>query len=272
MSQQERWQLAGNASEVYDRYLVPAVFQPWADILTQLARLEPGDRVLDVACGTGVVARLAAQQVGPSGQVTGLDLNPGMIEAARAVPMPSGTSIIWQEGNANAMPFTDGTFDVVFCQLGLQFFPDRLAAVQEMHRVLVSGGRLALLVWRDIAHSPGFAAFAEALNRHVSAEAAGIMHSPFVFGDATDALQTLLTQAGFHDVTVRFDVRMVRFSSPEALVQYYAAGSPLASHVAQVDKAIREAVIKDVGAALGSYVDDEGLAFPIEGHLVLAQA
>jgi ubiquinone/menaquinone biosynthesis C-methylase UbiE len=178
----------------------------------------------------------------------------------------------WHEGNATAMPFSDAEFDVAFCQLGLQFFPDQPAALREMHRVLVPGGRVALLVWRAIKHSPGFAAFAEALERYVSPDAAAIMHAPFVFGDTTEALHALLEQAEFRDINIRFDVRMVRFPSPEALVQSYAAGSPLASHVARVDHTARENLIRDVTDVMQPYMDDHGLAFPIEGHLATARA
>src|SRR5262249_1850701 len=148
-------------------FLVPTIFRPWAEALLTLAALQPGERILDVACGTGVVARLAAVQVGPTGQVRGVDLNPGMLAVARSVPAPTGAVITWQEGTATALPLEDAAFDVVLCQQGLQFFPDRVAALQEMHRVLVPGGRLALSVWGPIASSPGFAVLAEALARHV---------------------------------------------------------------------------------------------------------
>lgn len=273
MSQQEQWQVAGNASEVYDEYLVPAVFEPWAQMLTDLAKLQPGEKVLDVACGTGVVARHAAQHVGASGHVTGLDLNPGMLAVASSRAVSSERApITWHEGNATALPFPDNSFDVVLCQLGLQFFPDQAGSLQEMRRVLMPHGRIALLVWRSIQHSPGFAAFAEALDRHISSDAAAIMHAPFVFGDTTDELHNLVTQAGLQDIVIRFDVRMVRFPSAEALIQSYAAGSPLAGHVAGADEAARERLFRDVHTALLSYIDGEGLAFPIQGHLITARA
>ena len=135
-----------------------------------IGTLSPSERVLDVACGTGVVARLAAARVGGSGNVVGLDLNPGMLAVAASIaPETPATSapITWREASATKMPFTDASFDIVYCQLGLQFFPDRSAALREMHRVLVSEGRLGLMVWRGIEHSPGFRVLADALGRHV---------------------------------------------------------------------------------------------------------
>ena len=202
MSQSERWQLGGNAAEVYETELVPAIFAPWAPLLVAKAALRQGERVLDVACGTGVVTRLAAEQVGTGGHVVGVaTLTPGKCLArARASSLPEGTAVEWREGDAGALPFSAASFDAVFCQLGLQYFPDRQQAAREMHRILKPGGRLVVLVWRALAHSPGFAALAAALERHVSARAAAVMRAPFVFGDTTDELRRLLTQAGFRTV------------------------------------------------------------------------
>jgi SAM-dependent methyltransferase len=148
MNQQGQWQVAGSAPEVYERELVPAVFGVWAPIVVDLAQPRPGERVLDVACGTGVVARIAAARVGPTGSVLGVDLNPGMLSVARSIvstDVRSDGPLHWQEASADKLPFPDGSFDVVYCQLGLQFFADRAAALREMRRVLDAEGRLALM-------------------------------------------------------------------------------------------------------------------------------
>jgi ubiquinone/menaquinone biosynthesis C-methylase UbiE len=114
MSQQGQWQVAGSAPEVYQRELVPAVFGPWAPILVELAHPRPGERVVDIACGTGVVARIAAARVGPSGSVAGVDLNPGMLNVARSVATASTPSapIQWHEASADKLPFPDSSFDI----------------------------------------------------------------------------------------------------------------------------------------------------------------
>jgi SAM-dependent methyltransferase len=158
----------------------------------------------------------------------------------------------------------------VCCQLGFQYFPDRVQAAREMHRVLKPTGRLVTLVWRDLAHSPGFAALVMALERNVSAAAAAVMRAPFAFGDSTEELRGLLTEAGFRTVRVGADVRMVRFASPEVFVRYQVAGSPLVTHVAAVDDAVRERLVSEVSAAMQAYVNDDGLAFPIEGQIAVA--
>jgi ubiquinone/menaquinone biosynthesis C-methylase UbiE len=143
MGQQGQWQVAGSAPEVYQRELVPAVFGPWAPIVVELAHPRPGERVVDIACGTGIVARVAAARVGASGSVAGVDLNPGMLDVARSVAMTSqpAAPIQWHEGSADKLPFPEGLFDIAYCQLGLQFFADRPTALREMRRVLVAEGR-----------------------------------------------------------------------------------------------------------------------------------
>ncbi len=273
MTEGRQWQVAGNAAEVYQRALVPAVFAPWAPLVVALADPRPGERVLDVACGTGVVSRLAAQRVGPTGTVMGLDLNPGMLAvAASAVagPAPAAAAITWREASATAMPLPDASFDVVYCQLGLQFFPDRAAALREMHRVLAPGGRLGLMVWRDIEHSPGFGILAAALARHVSDEAAAMMRAPFALSDAEE-LRGLIAAAGFRDVTIRPVQETVRFPSAERFVQDQVTGSPLAGHVAKVSHEARGALAREIGDALRPYLDGAAVAFPIEAHLASAR-
>jgi len=137
VSEPSGWQLASESvAEASERYLMSTFGYAWTQALVQLAMPQEGDRVLDVACGTGPVARYIAPFVGSTGRVVGLDLNSGMLDTARAMPVPAGVSIEWREGNATALPFPNAGFDVVCCQQGLQFFPDRPAALREMHRVL----------------------------------------------------------------------------------------------------------------------------------------
>jgi ubiquinone/menaquinone biosynthesis C-methylase UbiE len=273
MSDQGQWQVAGNAAETYERALVPAVFAAWAPLIVALADPRPGERVLDVACGTGVVARFAAQRVGRAGKVVGLDLNPGMLAVAASSAgnePPTSAPITWQEASATKMPLPDAAFDIAYCQLGLQFFPDRPAALREMYRVMVPGGRLGLMVWRGIEHSPGFAVLAAALARHASTEAASIMRAPFGLADAEE-LRNLIAAAGFRDITIRPVPGAVRFPSVARFVQDYVAGSPLAGHVAKISDEARAALVSEVGDALRSYLAAGALTFSIEAHLASAQ-
>jgi ubiquinone/menaquinone biosynthesis C-methylase UbiE len=273
MTDQGQWQIAGNAAETYEHALVPAVFAPWAPLVVALADPRPGDRVLDIACGTGVVTRLAAQLVGRTGKVTGLDLNPGMLAFAASLTAsdpPTNAPITWREASATNMPLPDAAYDIAYCQLGLQFFPDRPTAMREMYRVLVSGGRLGLMVWQGIQYTPGFGALAAALARHVSSEAAGIMRAPFALAEA-EQLRALVAAGGFRDITIQSVVGTVRFPSVSRFVQDYVRGSPLSGHVAKVSDESRAALVSEVGDALTSYVAGDGLTFPIKAHLASAK-
>jgi SAM-dependent methyltransferase len=262
----EQWQVAGSAAQVYERELVPAIFGPWAPQVVALADPAAGERVLDVACGTGVVARLAAERVGPAGRVVGLDLNPGMLVVASSLPV-SGVPMGWVQANAGRMPFPDGSFEVVCCQLGLQFFPDRAAALAEMARVLVAGGRLVAMVWRSIDRSPGFAVLAQALDRHVGPAAGAVMRAPFGLGEE-EALRGLVVGAGFREVGVDRRAGVVRFGSARELVVAYGAGSPLAGPIGGASPAARAGLLAEVEAALEEWQGPAGLAFPIEALLV----
>lgn len=191
-------QISGSPADIYEQHMVPAIFARWAPDLVQAAGVRPAERVLDVACGTGAVTRLLAEQVGPAGKVTGLDITPGMLAAAR-LAAPS-QRIEWLEGSAVKMPLPDGTFDAVICQQGLQFFPDKAAALSEMRRVLKRGGRLALSCWRAVEHTPGYLVLEQALARRVGPEKAAL--PPFSLGDA-GAIRGLVVGAGFQELRYR---------------------------------------------------------------------
>ncbi len=270
MSQQGQWQVGGSAPEVYQRELVPAVFGAWAPILVDLAQPKPGERVVDIACGTGIIARIAAVKVGPTGAVAGIDLNPGMLTVARSLEAGNDAAPMqWHEASADRLPLPDDSFDIAYCQLGLQFFADRLSALREMRRVLSSKGRLALMVWCGIHESPGFNSFAETLERNVSSAAASIMRAPFGLADA-DELNRLVAAADFRGIRVQRKVGTVEFPSVERFVLGYVAGSPLAGHVSQATDAARERLIIDARSALEKYVGNRGLSFPIAAHLLTA--
>ena len=259
------WQLTGSSADAYEHLLVPSIFEPWARGLVDLADPQRGEHVLDAACGTGVVARTAASRVGPDGTVTGVDVNAGMLATARS----TDAAIAWRHADVIALPFPDGTFDLALCQQGFQFTADRDAAASELRRVLARPGRLALSTWRAIDQSPGYAAFADALERHASA--GGIMQAPFAFGDQ-ESLRRLLLGAGFDGVRIVIDVKVCRFPSVAEFLRYEVLASPLAEPVGRLGPEERDALVADLEDVLEPYVDDDGLALPIESHVALATA
>jgi ubiquinone/menaquinone biosynthesis C-methylase UbiE len=269
----EQWQLEGDAAELYQRHLVPAITAGWAASLVERAGLRRGERVLDVACGTGVVARAAARRVGRAGHVAGIDMNAGMLAVARSLPTGPGAGIGWSQGSALNLPFAAGSCDVVLCQLGLQFFPDRPAALAEMRRVLVTGGRLGLSVYGPIEHNPAAFALARALDRHLGPDASVTKRAEHALADPA-LWRMLAAEAGFSRVRIVTETRIVRFASVSDYVRIQLTATPLASLLRhQAEGSIRHltaALITDVAATLHARRTQSGLAFPQEAHILMA--
>jgi ubiquinone/menaquinone biosynthesis C-methylase UbiE len=259
-----QWQLQGNAAEFYERWPAQYVLGPWAPALLEAAGLRAGDDVLDVACGTGVVARLAARSVQPDGRVVGLDLNPGMVAVARALPLPPGITVDWREGSALALPFDAHTFDAVVCQQGLQFFPDRPRALREMLRVLRPGGRVAVSVW---SQPTAFnLALRDALKQWVSVSASETMATAQSLTDV-DEVKQLVDGAGFADVVVKTLTMITRLPPLDDFVPGQVAAAPVAREVAAAGAEALASIVRDVKAAMQPYVDGYGVTFPAKAHI-----
>src|SRR5215475_5146704 len=261
------WQLEGNAPLAFDTYIADVFLQDYSRRLVEVAGIKPGDRVLDVACGTGVVTRLVANKIGSAGQVVGLDLNAGMLARARA-SAETTAAIEWRLGSATDMPFADATFDCILCQHGLQFIPDKAAAMSEMHRVLADRGRTVISVWHSIEHCPWQAAIADAIDRNVGSEQAAQIRSAFSLGDANQ-LRQIIIAAGFRRVEIQIDRETIRHTSIAEYVPGYISATPVAAAVAVLDKEAQTKIITDVRDALAAYRVGDGLAAPIEAHVAI---
>jgi SAM-dependent methyltransferase len=221
--------IAGTYQEIY----VPRIFIPWARLLLERAALRPGEAVLDVATGPGTVARIAAEKVGPQGRVVGADFSEAMI--ARAKPAsPRAATVDYIVSPAAPLPVKDETFDVVTCQQGLQFFPDRGAAVREMYRALKPGGRVIAAVWREIAFQPHFAAVDAALRECLPADQVEPFGAPFRWPSA-EALEAAFTDEGFTSVAVELVPHPVTYEGGVAQLFAALAASPIAGTIAALD-------------------------------------
>jgi len=249
----------GAAPENYERYFVPHIAAPLAQDLLEIAALRPGERVLDVACGTGVVARLARERVGDSGAVAGLDANRCMLSVARSVASPK-PAIEWHEASAEAIPLADALFDVVLCQLGLQFIADKRGALREMRRVLAPGGRLVLNVPGPTP--PLFAVMADALGTHVDPRAASFVHIVFSLHDERE-LRELMNAAGFHDVRVQTRGTSLAVPPAREFLWQYVSSTPLASAVAAASDETRAELEREVVEKWRHFEADGKLTFDV---------
>jgi ubiquinone/menaquinone biosynthesis C-methylase UbiE len=269
MREDSGFQVSNNAAELYEQYAVPYILGPWAPELVELAAIQQAERVLDLACGTGVVARLAALRVGPTGHVTGIDLNAGMVAVARKLPPPSAPAITWIEASATATGLPEASIDIILCQQGLQFFPDRLAALREMHRVLVPGGRVVLSVWKSAG--PYNIAVGDALEQRVGIETATKYRANRVVPNA-DELHRLFIEAGFRDVHIRPSVMTIRLPQIKVFVLNHLSTSPVAAAVGALTETEREALASQVSEVLHTYADSYGVAVPEEINIAIAHA
>jgi SAM-dependent methyltransferase len=267
----EQWQVEGGAAELYQHYLVPAVTAGWAAGLVDRVGLRRGERVLDVACGTGVVAHAAAERVGRAGRVAGIDINAAMLGVARAVPAGAGARIGWVQGSVLSLPFAEASHEAVLCQLGLQFVHDPPAALAQMRRVLAPGGRLGLNVYGPIEHNPATFALAQALDRHLGPDASRIKRAEHALADAA-LLRTLAAGAGFTQITVVTETRTVRFASASDYVHIQLTATPLARLLPhQPGQPLAKVLIADVAAALQPHQTAGGMAVPQEAHVLVAK-
>lgn len=260
-----------NPAETYEEFFVPVIFGPAAGQLVEIAAPVAGDQVLDVACGTGAVLRRVAAVIGNAGALHGVDTNPAMLAVARRVADRDGLSAELHETSVDALPFAEGVFDVVLCSQGLQFFPDRRAALAEMHRVLRPGGRLAVGVWQDLSRHPFQLAHLRALEAHLGVRGAT---TPFSLGDE-DELRALLEEAGFETVAVESATITGQAEEPDELVARMtdaaSAGVPAMQQLeASERQGVVEAVTHDLRPQLEELTNDGRVALTFHAHLARA--
>ena len=240
-----------NPAENYERFFTPAIGEPLALALLARAAVQPNERVLDVACGTGVLFRLLAGSMGSGGVWAGLDPNPAMLAVARSVG-PASHDIQWHQAGAEEMPLPGESFDVVLCQMGLQFMPDRSAALREMQRVLARNGRLLLSVPGPI---PGiFDDLASVLGRRIGPPAAGFVRQVFSLHDLSE-VEGIVADAGFVRVEVQEEEHHLRLPPPQQFLWEYIHSTPLAASASQMDASTRaefEREVLDAWAVPGS--------------------
>ena len=263
MAATETFQLSLDSAESYESVFVPALFEPWAEMLVDAAAVRVGDRVLDVACGTGIVARIAAGRVGTRGSVVGIDRNPAMLAiASRLRP-----DIEWREGDASGLPFLARSFDVVLCQAALMFFADPRRALAEMARAIKDDGTVAIQVWDRLEDQPAYRPFVEVAARSAGEHATELLGSYFSRGDLPE-LQALVRSAGLWPTDTRTHSTNLRFGSVEAFVMTEVDSTPLGE---RLPSDVLATIIEDAREALEAFTHADGtLDIPIRGHVMAA--
>ncbi len=252
-----------DAAKAYESLFVPALFGQWAPRVANAARIQPGQRVLDVACGTGVLAREAFDRTGPGGHVTGLDPGPGMLAVAREL----APQVEWKEGLAESLPFSDNSFDVVVSQFGLMFFSDHRQALREMVRVLSPAGRLAVAVWDSLDHIPAYTAEVALIDQVAGQAAADALRAPFVLGERRE-LEGLFTDVGLGDVRIATEAGTARFPSVRTMVEADLRGWLPVMGVVLPEEQIAQ-ILERVEYQMKVYVNEQGaVEFGLSAHIV----
>lgn len=251
------------AANAYETLFVPSLFRPWAAKVVDAAQIQAGHRVLDVACGTGILAREVSLRTGATGTVTGLDPNPGMLAVAERL----APTIEWRQGVAESLPFPDQSFDVVVSQFGLMFFTDRRQAIREMLRVLAPGGRLVIAVWDSLDNIPAYASEVELLDRVAGRQAADALGAPFVLGNR-ESLARLFADAGADNVEITTHQSPAQFPSIRAMVEADLRGwLPVMGVMLTEDQIGR--ILREADQTLAAYATADGRAvFEISALIV----
>lgn len=251
------------AATAYEELHVPALFHQWPNLLLDAIPIEPGHAVLDVACGTGVLAREAAVRVGPKGKVSGVDPGPGMLAVARKL----APEVHWHQGVAEALPFEDESFNAVVSQFGMMFFSDRVKAVKEMLRVLRSGSHLAVAVWDSLENSPAYPIEVALLQRMAGDDAANALRAPFVLGEQATLVE-LFERVGVDSIAVKTCVGTARFPSVRVMVEADLRGWLPVMGVDLGEEQIQQ-ILSEAETALSRYVVEDGsVVFDAPAHII----
>ena len=260
-----------NPAEGYESYMVPTLFGPCATTLIRAADPKQGERVLDVGCGTGIVARQVASRLGARDAVTGFDLSPNMLAVAKAAAARGGIAIEWREGSAEQLPFPESSFDLVLCQFALMFFADKSAALAEMRRVVTSNGRVLVSVWQGLDRHPFYQTLHNVIQKRVGISA---LRDIFALGSANE-LRALALSAGFQRIEIEPFSLTARFPNPDAFIageiEVDTAAIPSMQHLdARARQAIVSAITADMQSSLGEVTFDNHVVIPFHAHIVKA--
>lgn len=266
-----KWQMSTDGPETYEEYIVSTWMADWAHDLIEAGHIRPNQRVLDVACGTGIMARKAAGLTGPEGRFACVDLNEGMLRVAcRCAEQTGVTGIEWHHCDVTQMPFSNGEFDIVLCQQGLQFFPDKLAALLEIKRVLVPHGTLALSAWGQPEKSPHVMVICDIFSEYFGPDSTQMFRVACSLS-SPDVLYNLLQEAGFSNICIKTDVKVAHHPSFARFLPAYFSIFPVASLISELTEEERNRMFHCIEKKLAPWIEKGALAVPTENNILTAE-
>lgn len=264
MSTPETFEIPVETAELYEAKFVPALFADWAPHVVDMADVAAGQSVLDVACGTGIVARTAAARVGPDGRVVGVDLNPAMLTVAERVC----PGVELRRADVADLPFDAASFDAALCQMALMFFPDPRRAISEMGRVVTADGTVVVMVPSSLDAQPAYRLLVELAARHAGPEAVAMLSAYWACGDL-DELCATVRAAGLEVLSTRTRMGTARFGSLAEFVAVEVESTPVRERLTDGEY---DALGREAQDVLARFTAPDGTAeIPIEGHLVAAR-
>ena len=267
MTINSEWQLTDNAAVLYERYLVPIIFVPWAQYLLANHVPKIGSNVLDAACGTGIVGRMAKARVGATGRVVGVDLNAGMLAVAREASSAAGDNIEWIEAEICQVPLGDNSFDIAYCQQGLQFFPDKVAALQEIRRLLKPGSKCIVVVAQSLDHNPLMSSQVNALTKHIGEDAAAGIRAVCNLSNKEEITE-LFEKAGYVEVEAQTVDLTLTHPDGREFIKYGILSTPIAGIISNWSDNERNNLVNDILSGFGQYFDGQSLIFPHVANVV----
>lgn len=265
----KKWQLAEDSAKRYEDILVPTILGPFAKALVDRAFIKPNTTVIDVGCGTGAATRYAADKMGKSGRVIGVDVNPGMLSVARSLAYDGGATLEWRQASAYEVPLDDGSADAVLCAQTLQFLDEREQALNEMHRLLKVQQSAYVSLWCDLEENPYFDALVSAIARHISEDTAAGLGSAFNLTNL-DTITALFTATRFSNVESTVSELILKLPPVDDFVPRHIHATPMGVGYGAASPETQQAILSDLKTQLAEYQTEAGMAVPFRSHLIRA--
>lgn len=265
----KNWQLTSKAAERYEQVLVRYILGAFAVALVDWASLDTGITVIDVGCGTGAATRHAAQKVGTSGRVIGVDVNAEMLNVAQSLPEVDGAPIQWQRENANDLSMDNRSVDAVLAAQVLQFIPEKIKVLREVHRVLRVDGAICVSLWSDIGDSPYFHGLVTTIEQHLGPDVAAGLGTAFGLSDLS-VIASLFADAGFKNIVAETSTITLSLPPLADFIPQHIRATPMGLAYDAAESTTQTAIVDSLRERLAMYTTPTGADIPFQSHWIKA--